>query len=109
MLYLCLLTWASDHHDGLLLLGDNVSSLAGIINLRGRSVLNCITKEIAWRRVRCGWRYAAGHLPTERNKLADSLSRLHAPKGPEHCSFPTSLSEARERPAPDFAMLCACS
>jgi len=73
MFFVCLLTWASEHRDGLLLLGDNLSSLAGILNLRGRSALNSITKEIAWRRVRCHWRYAAGNLPTERNKLADDL------------------------------------
>ena len=109
MLFLCLLTWVSDYREGLLLLGDNVSSLASVINLRGRSVLNCIAKEVAWRRVRCGWRYAAGHLPSERNQLADSLSRLHAPKGSESRSFPDSLSGARGRSAPDFSELWVCS
>ena len=109
MLFLSLVTWASQFRDGMLLIGDNVSSLAGVINLRGRSVLNAITKEIAWRRVRFGWRFAAGHLPTERNNMADSLSRLAAPSGPDHAEFPDGLSDARARSAPDFDSLWVCS
>jgi len=110
VLFVALQTWASDFRSGLLLLGDNLSSLAGILNLRGRGgALNAITKEIAWRRVRYGWRFAAGHLPTERNKLADSLSRVAAPSGSEQRSFPEELSSARAREAPDFESLWVCS
>ena len=109
MLYISLFTWASDFRTGMLLLGDNLSSLAGVINLRGKSALNQITKEIAWRRVRCRWRFAAGHLPTERNKLSDALSRLAAPEGADRRTFPQELSAATERKCPDFDSLWACS
>jgi len=109
MLYVALFVWASDFRSGLLLLGDNISSLAGVINLRGKSVLNLITKEVAWRKVRCQWRFAAGHLPSELNLLADCLSRLAAPAGSEHRLLPPALSQVPAIDAPDFADLWVCS
>ena len=86
-----------------------MSSLVGVLNLRGRSGLNHITKEIAWRRVRCHWRFAAGRLPTERNQLSDALSRLAAPAGAEQKTFPPELRAARERTSPEFDKLWTCS
>jgi len=109
MLYVALFVWASDFRSGLLLLGDNISSLAGVINLRGKSVLNLITKEVAWRKVRCQWRFAAGHLPTELNHLADCLSRIAAPAGSERKDLPDALSGVRVIEAPDFDELWVCS
>jgi len=109
VLYASLVLWASQHLEGLRILGDNLASLGGIINLRGKSVLNVITKEIAWRKVRCSWRYSAGHLPSEMNSVADALSRLAAPPGAESCTFPECLRGAREIEPPDFDSLWVCS
>ena len=110
VLYLALHIWAADSRSGFLILGDNLASLSGVLSLRGKGgAPNVITKEIAWRRVRYGWRFACGHLPTEKNKLADSLSRLAAPSGSEQRCFPEELSQASVRAAPDFDSLWVCS
>ena len=80
-------------------LGDNLAALNGAISLKGKSELNRITRELAWRKVRRGWRYACGHLPSEHNEIADSLSRLMAPEG-NRKTFPAALAASRPR---DFA------
>ena len=36
-----------------------------------------VAREIAWRQQRRGWAFRVGHLPAERNTVADALSRLH--------------------------------
>jgi len=81
-------------------LGDNLASLNGLIALRGKSELYRVTCEIAWRKVRYGWRYAAGHLPAEANVLADALSRLGAP-APNDKAFPAALQATTRRAFPN--------
>ena len=79
-LFLVLLTFATDYRaTGVIILGDNISSLNLALELKGDKVLGRISREIAWRRIRLGWRYVCGHLPGEQNVTADYLSRLHAP------------------------------
>ena len=110
MMFLALVVWAdSFRHCGLIVLGDNLAALAGILNLRGRRAITVVTRELAWRRVRFAWRYAAGHLPAEHNLLADALSRLDAPAGSEHKVFPAELLDVTRRPAPAFDELWVCT
>jgi len=98
---LVLEVWASECRGvGLAVLGDNLASLNGLVALRGKSELYRVTCEIAWREVRHGWRYAAGHLPAEANELADALSRLGAP-GANGKSFPEALRSCSRRHFPD--------
>jgi len=85
--------------SGVALLGDNLAALNGAISLKGKSELNRITRELAWRKVRRGWHYACGHLPSEHNEIADALSRLTAPEGNRKI-FPAALAASRAR---DFA------
>ena len=93
---------------GLRLLGDNLAALNGALSLRGRGGLTQITKEFAWGKVRFRWRFAAGHLPSEHNVLADALSRLDA-EGPERKEFPTALRHASLRELPALGDLWVCS
>ena len=64
----------------------------------GRSVMAAVAREIAWRQQRRGWAFRVGHIPAERNTIADALSRLHdTPALP----FPAAaLRGASERRAP---------
>jgi len=104
-LFLTLVLWGrSCRGPGLALLGDNLGSLEAALNLRGRGVLPKISREIAWRRARDGWRYAAGHLPSERNGVADSLSRLDAPAA-EAKGLPAEVAGATRRDPPDVESL----
>ena len=101
--------WGEEHaEEGIHLLGDNLAALNGAISLRGRSTLANITKEMAWRKVRFGWRFAADNLPSENNLLADALSRLSAP-GAERKEMPDELRHASARTLPDLASVWACS
>ena len=84
---------------GLALLGDNLASLNSLLSYKGRRNLAQVTKEMAWRKARYGWRYAVGHLPSERNTLADSLSRVAAP-GSHAKEVPAGLLRARRRDMP---------
>ena len=43
-----------------------------------RYMLN-VSREISWRKVRFNWHFKVHHLPTEKNTVADALSRLFAP------------------------------
>jgi len=107
-LFLALHLWASQHRQtGLQLLGDNLSSLEGVLNLRGKRSLSLITREISWRQTRYSWKFAVGHLPTEANVLADCLSRLHAP-AEESKKKPREIATAVER-AIDPMDLWTCS
>ena len=104
-LLVSLILWGRRHRaGGLALLGDNLASLESALHLRGRGVLSRIARELSWRRAREGWRYVVGHLPTERNKLADALSRLAAP-AVEHRSLPPELKAARAQDAPEIASI----
>ena len=64
--------------DILFILGDNVGALECALQLRGRGPLLIVARELAWRKACLGWHFAARHLPSEQNVLADALSRLHA-------------------------------
>ena len=102
--------WGADFSsNGLRLLGDNLAALNGALSLRGRGGLSQITKEMSWRKVRFQRRFAAGHLPSEHNHLADALSRLHAPEGSERKSFPSELRHASVREAPALDEFFVCS
>jgi len=100
-LLLALILWASRFSaQGLAVLGDNLSSLNSIVSYRGRRHLAQITREVAWRKVRLGWHFAAGHLPSEMNVLADPLSRVAAP-GAHAKKVPKALCDASLVAFPD--------
>jgi len=102
-LLLALMVWGSRFRDeGLAILGDNLASLNALITYRGRRHLARITRELACRKVRYGWRYAAGHLPSERNLIADSLSRVAAP-GSHAKVVPPAVAAAARKLFPDQA------
>jgi hypothetical protein len=98
---LVLLLWGARFRaEGLAILGDNMASLNALLTFRGRRDLARVTRELAWRKIRHGWRYAVGHLPTERNTLADCLSRVAAP-APHTKSVPPEVAMATLVPMPD--------
>ena len=104
-IFFSLILWARAHRGhGLILLGDNLAALESALNLRGRGSLAKLGRELSWRRARDGWRYVAGHLPSERNTIADALSRLDAPRS-EAKQIPAELGRAARRDAPDLASL----
>jgi len=97
IILLALDLWACRFREtGVAVLGDNIAALNGALSLKGKSELNRITRELAWRKVRHGWRYACGHLPSEHNDTADCLSRLTAPEG-NRKSFPAALTTSRRQ------------
>ena len=103
--FLCLVLWGRTHRGhGIALLGDNLASLEAALHLKGKGALAQIAREISWRRAREGWRYVVGHLPTERNLVADALSRVTAP-GKEAKSWPTELARASQRAVPEVTTL----
>jgi len=105
-IFVVLVTWASEFSaSGLAVLGDNLASLSGALNHKGRKGLAKINKEIAWRKCHHKWRYAAGHLPTERNELADALSRTMAPTGADRKELPACLSTTPRREPPELDSL----
>jgi len=105
-IFVSLLVWGSRFRtEGLAILGDNLASLSGALNLKGRSSLTLITKEISWRKVREGWRYACGHLPSEHNLIADALSRQSAPLPASQKQFPQALRDASEQRCPDLLQI----
>ena len=61
-----------------------------------------VARELAWRKVRFGWRYSVAHLPAEGNVWADALSRLVAPQGSESKTFPPDLAGVPEVQPPTF-------
>ena len=101
-LFMSLVIFGANHRGtGLAVLGDNVSSLNLALTLKGDRFLGRVSREIGWRRVRLGWRYACGHLPSELNGTADALSRLHAP-GTNVKDFPQELVKAKILQPPVF-------
>ena len=104
-----LIVWGAEHSKpGLALLGDNLAALNGALSMKGKGSLATVTRELAWRRVRFAWHYAAGHLPTEHNTLADGLFRLHCPEDAEKKSFPPELLSLTRRAAPDLEDVWSC-
>jgi hypothetical protein len=78
-LYMALLVWAPAFPSSVLLLkGDNTGSLADAIALKGGRLMNVVARELSLRVAWQEWQYAVEHLPSERNTLADALSRLSA-------------------------------
>jgi hypothetical protein len=76
----------------LAVLNDNVGALQAALDMTGRRTMLAVAREIAWRKAKNMWAYEVAHIPTEQNKLADSLSRLHAPDAE---GLPQELSQAR--------------
>ena len=96
-LFIVLVCYGHAHRStGLAILGDNLASLNLALSMKGSAALGTISRELTWRRIRGGWRYACGHLPTEQNTVADQLSRLHQPGHP--AQLPDVLREARRHP-----------
>ena len=90
-LYLLLRIWApSFTHVGVSVLGDNLASLTLSLSFKGKAGLAKISRELSWRKVRGAWRYAAAHMPSEHNGIADALSRTAATNSSERQSFPTA-------------------
>jgi hypothetical protein len=64
---------------GAIIKGDNLGALNVSLGLRSTSPkMNCIAREIAWRKIVLRWQYRLQHLPAELNEEADALSRLRA-------------------------------
>ena len=59
------------------MVGDNTGSLQNALDLKGSGVMAAVAREIAWRRERREWKFAVGHIPSERNTVPDALSRQH--------------------------------
>ena len=102
-LYISLSLFAAAHiGTGIVLLGDNFSSLSLALHVKGQRGLGIISREISWRRIRQGWRYACGHLPSEQNEVADALSRQNCP---DKKALPPDLASATLVSAPSVAAL----
>ena len=100
-----LCVWGRQHRvQGIAILGDNVASLEAALHLKGKNALSRISREIAWRRCREGWRYVVGHLPSERNVVADALSRLAAPREAAK-QIPPELGQAKRAHPPKISDL----
>ena len=68
------------------------------LDLKGKGPILAVSRELAWRKERRGWAFRFAHLPTERNNVADALSRLSE----NPVAFPEiALSGAWRRDAPD--------
>jgi len=93
-------TWGAEYSEKGVAMLNNTSALANSLCLKGKGALAQISRELAWRKVRQAWNFAVGHLPSEGNILADSLSRTGAPAGSEQRSFPAELLQARRRDPP---------
>ena len=80
-LLLALVAWGDRFVDSsVAVLGDNTGALQDAIALKGRGPLLYVARELSWRTVQRGWSYVVGHLPSEFNSIADSLSRVADPK-----------------------------
>ena len=89
-------------HEEVAILGDNTGALQNILDLKGKGHQLAVAREVAWRKARRGWEYALGHLPTEKNNIADALSRLA--ESPD--SFPhVALKNAKRVNPPSVAQL----
>ena len=71
--------------------------------MKGTGPLLAVARELAWRKVRQGWRFDVAHIPTEDNDTPDALSHQFGPDPPP---FPTvALKGAIRRHAPDVKQL----
>ena len=90
--------------DGLLVCGNNVASLQLVLSHKGKGEIAAVSRELAWRVARGGWRYAVAHLPAEANVLADRLSRLSDLSFPKLGRMPDEL-EGAARVSPKLEQL----
>jgi len=89
MLWISLEAWAEKYpQHRITLLGDNVSCLILSLKKTGKGPRLAISRELALRKARRGWRWDVAHIPSEFNILADTLSRSFAP---ERANVPRSL------------------
>ena len=88
--------WSSPREQLRMYFGDNIGALTGALNLVGRGAMLKVAQEIAWRKVRQEWHYRVAHVPTERNTIADALSRLMAPRD-QAKALPSCLGGAHRR------------
>ena len=94
-LLLAAIAWSTHlSGKGVLFAGDNTASLQLALDLKGQREMNLISRELAWRKAREGWKFALAHLPEEQNKTADALSRQFAPKP---LPFPSSALKNAKR------------
>ena len=76
-LLVCLMIWGNSFvHECLAVLGDNTSALQNAQDFKGRREILAVNRELAWRAARFGWAFEVGHVPTEKNLVADALSRM---------------------------------
>ena len=103
-LFLALMVWGDRFvASKLLILGDNIGALSDALSLKGRGALEAISRELSWRQARRGWQFDVGHLPSEYNNIADSLSRVADPHGYAWPSL--ALSSASPKRPPRLADL----
>ena len=95
-----MLSWCIPHRDtGLRILGDATGAMEALLHLKGKGQLNHVARELAWRRVKYGWCFRLGHVPSEFNNLADCLSRMYSPSAVE---LPLSCIAAHQVSEPDW-------
>ena len=78
MLLVALFVWGSPPGTTRCLFGDNVGALQDALTLKGTGSMLQVAREVAWRQVRMPWHFRCAHLPSERNVVADALSRVAA-------------------------------
>ena len=84
---------------GLKALGDATCAMTGMLRMTARGLLNHVAREITLRKATEGWRYRVGHILSEANTVADTLSRLNWPTTP---ALPQSCCTALRRAPPDW-------
>ena len=77
--------------------GDNVGALTVAVSRRGRGDLGRLCRELALLQARLSLTVAVGHLASQLNTWADSLSRLHAP---DPAQVPAELRDLPRRSWP---------
>ena len=82
--------------------GDNLAALTVAVSHRGRGDLGRVCRELALFQARWGIHLAVGHLPSELNTWADTLSRQFAPEAPQ---IPEELAHLPCPRQPDWSTL----
>jgi len=107
MVLVALLCWGDSFpQEQLHILGDNTEALQTALDLKGRGPMLAISRELSWRKARRKWEFKVGHLPSERNGVADQLSRM---AGPDAQTLPHSLKYAARLPPPDLSQVWVAS
>ena len=101
VLLTCLIIWGANFTtEAVAVLGDNTAALQDALDLKGNNQLLAVARELAWRKGRHFWAFELGHLPSEKNVVADALSRLH--DSPPSAFPKQALKGARRRDCPDL-------